>query len=129
MVWSDLVILLALVQFMFFSYLVGRARGLYGIVAPATSGHEMFERYYRVQMNTIEMMVMFVPAMYLCANYWSPIASAVLGVIYLVGRFIYLVSYVKEPSTRSLGYGMSAFPIVVLVVGALVGMVRSVAHF
>ncbi len=129
MVWSDLVVLLAVMQFMLFSALVARARGLYGIVAPATAGHHMFERYYRVQMNTIEMLVMFVPAMYLCAHYWSPIAAALLGVLYLIGRLIYLVSYVKDPKTRSLGYGLSALPIVVLAFGALVGMLRTLLHF
>ena len=129
MVWSDLVIVLAVVQFMFFSVLVARARGLYGVIAPATSGHQMFERYYRVQMNTIEMLVMFVPLMYLCATYWNPVASAVLGVVYLIGRLIYLMSYVKEPASRSLGYGLSALPIVVLALGALVGIVRTLLRF
>jgi glutathione S-transferase len=127
MVWADLVMLLAVVQFIFLSVLVGRARGRYSVRAPATTGHDIFERYYRVQMNSLELLVMLIPAMLLASRYWSAIASAILGAIYLVGRFIYLRAYVSEPSSRSLGYGLSAGPILILVIGAAIGMVRSIA--
>jgi glutathione S-transferase len=127
MVWADLVMLLAVVQFIFLSVLVGRARGRYSVKAPATTGHDIFERYYRVQMNSLELLVMLIPAMLLASRYWSAIASAILGAIYLVGRFIYLRAYVSEPSSRSLGYGLSAGPILILVIGAAIGMVRSIA--
>ena len=124
MVWSDLVILLAVVQFMFLTSLVSRARGRYSIKAPATTGHEIFERYYRVQMNSLELLVLLIPCMLLAAKYWSAPLSAVLGAIYLIGRFIYLRAYVSEPGSRSLGYGLSAGPILILAIGAAIGMVR-----
>ncbi len=125
MLWADLVILLAVVQFMFLATLVARARGRYSVKAPATTGHEIFERYYRVQMNSLELLVMLIPVMMLAARYWSPIAAAILGAIYLVGRFIYLRAYVSEPGSRSLGYGLSAGPILILAIGAAIGMVRT----
>jgi hypothetical protein len=125
MVWADLVILLTLVQFMFLATLVGRARGRYGIKAPATTGHEMFERYYRVQMNSLELLVLLLPVMLLASRYWSAIAAAILGAVYLVGRFIYLRAYISEPGSRSLGYALSAGPILILAIGAAIGMVRT----
>ncbi|MDC8786618.1 MAPEG family protein [Roseateles koreensis] len=122
--WADLVIVLALCQFFFFGALVGQARGKYGVAAPAVSGHEMFERLYRVQMNTLELLMVFVPAIALAAKYWSPVWAAGLGVVYLVGRMIYWRTYVANPASRSLGFGLSAGPALALLVGALVGMAR-----
>ena len=120
--WVDLVSVIALLQFGFFGILVGRSRGQYGIRAPATTGNEMFERMYRVHMNTLELLVVFVPAMYLAAKYWAPEAVAGVGAIYVVGRMVYWKSYIKDPASRSLGYGLSAFPALGLLFAALVGV-------
>jgi uncharacterized membrane protein YecN with MAPEG domain len=113
------VILLALLQFVVFAFLVGGARGRYQIEAPATTGHPVFERYFRVQQNTLEQLVVLVPSMWLFGLYVSPIWAAGLGAIYLVGRIVYLQSYVKDPKKRSAGFGLSFLPIVVLTLGAL----------
>ena len=118
-----IVIVLALMQFVALGLLVGRARARYGVKAPAIAGHDVFERYFRVQQNTMELLVAFVPAIWLFASYVSPTWGAALGAIYLVGRFIYLRSYVRDPSTRSLGFGLSALPIIAMMIGALVGAV------
>jgi glutathione S-transferase len=79
--YVDLIAVLAIIQLIFFGVLVGRARGLYGIKAPAVSGHEMFERAYRVQMNTLELMVVFLPALFIASKYWPPayVASTCWG--------------------------------------------------
>jgi uncharacterized MAPEG superfamily protein len=121
----DLVTLIALIQYFVFGLLVGRARGLYGVKAPAVSGHEKFECAYRVQMNTLELLVILIPALYMSAKYWSPNYSAIAGAIYLVGRLIYWRAYMADPSTRSLGFGMSMGPILVLLVASLIGVARS----
>jgi glutathione S-transferase len=115
----DLVALLALVQFFTFGILVGRARGKYGVHAPAVSGHEMFDRTYRVQMNTLEQLVLFLPSLYLAAKYWSPTASAIAGAIYLVGRTLYCVTYLKDPRKRGLGFLLTAGPTMVLLFGSI----------
>lgn len=120
-----LVAVLALIQLVFFGMLVGRARGKYGVKAPAVSGHEMFERAYRVQMNTLELMVVFVPALFIAAQYWPQAWPAGAGVVYLVGRFIYWYSYMKAPASRELGFGLSMLPILALLIGALAGILRS----
>ena len=123
-----LVIVLALLQFFAFGAAVGKARGSYRVAAPATTGHEMFERYYRVQMNTLELLVMLVPAMWLFARYLSPAAAAALGALYLLGRLVYFAAYVKDPKTRSLGFALSIGPILLLMLGALVGAARAAWH-
>jgi glutathione S-transferase len=127
MAWVDIVSLLAVVQLFIFGVLVGRARGLYGIAAPATTGHPIFERYYRVQMNTVESLLVFLPGLWLSAKYWSPGYSALLGVVYLVGRFLYLNAYVADPKKRSVGFSLTMLPALLLVVAALVGAVRALS--
>jgi glutathione S-transferase len=116
-----IVILLALLEFVAFGMLVGSARVRYGVKAPATSGHEVFERHFRVHYNTMELLVVFVPAIWLFALYVSPQWGAGLGAVYLVGRIVYLRSYVADPSRRSMGFGMSLLPVLVMLVGALLG--------
>ncbi len=120
--WLDLVTVLAIAQYIWFGVLVGQARGRYGVNAPAVTGHDMFERYYRVQMNTLELLVPLVPAMYLAARYWSPVWVAAAGAVYVVGRFIYLRAYVSDPKTRTLGYSLSAFPLLGLLVAVVAGV-------
>jgi glutathione S-transferase len=127
MIWVDIVGLLAVIQLLVFGVLVGRARGKYGVSAPATAGHPMFERYYRVQMNTVELLLVFLPGLWLAAKYWPPRYSAMLGAIYLVGRLIYLNGYVKDPKARGLGFSLSVLPTLALVIAALVGAIRALA--
>jgi len=119
------VILLALLEYVVFGVLVGRARGKYGVNAPATAGHPVFERYFRVHYNTLEQMVVFVPAMWLYGTYVSPSWAAGLGLVYVAGRFIYLLGYVADPRKREIGFGLSALPLLVLLLGALWGTGRA----
>jgi len=124
----NLIVALALLQFFAFATAVGRAREKYNVPAPATTGNEVFERYFRVQMNTLELLIMFVPGIWMFGFYVSAKVAAGLGGIYLIGRCIYYFAYVKDPRKRSLGYGLSAGPVAALVIGALVGAVRAAIH-
>jgi len=123
--WVNLVILLALLEFFAFGFLVGKARVTYGVKAPAMSGHEMFERYFRVQYNTLELLIAFVPALWIAASYWNPVWMAAVGAVYLIGRILYLQGYVRDPKTRSIGFGLSMLPILFLVLAALAGVGKS----
>lgn len=125
MIYVHLVTVLALFQIMVFAILVGRARGTYGIKAPATTGNEQFERYYRVQMNTLELLVVLLPALWLASSYWSPAIMAGIGAVYLVGRVLYFREYIQQPTSRTLGFSLSFMPILVLLIAALAGIVRS----
>ncbi len=128
MAWIEIVTLLALAQLLYFSMLVSNARGQYGVKAPATSGHEIFERYYRVQTNTIETLIVFLPALWLAAIHWPPLYMALIGSLYLIGRFVYQRSYLKDPSKRGVGYALSAIPTLLLLMAALAGAVRALLH-
>lgn len=123
--WVNLIAVLALLQFIYFGILVGKARGKYNVDAPAVTGHPEFERYYRVQMNTLEMLVFFLPTLFLFAEYVSPVIGAILGVVYLIGRVIYQRSYVKDPKTRSLGFGLTILPTLAMALTTLVYIVIS----
>ena len=125
--YVDLIAVLAVMQLIFFGVLVGRARGTYGVKAPAVSGHEMFERAYRVQMNTLELMVAFLPALFVASKYWPQTYVAIAGAVYLLGRFIYWRSYVAAPASRGLGFALSMIPILALLIATLVAIVRSSA--
>lgn len=127
MAWVVIVAVLAMLQFAAFGALVGSARGRYGVHAPATTGHEVFERYYRVQYNTMEQLLMFLPALFLSAGYGfaADWISAAVGAVYLVGRQLYLWSYVREPKSRGLGFALTMLPTTLLLLNAAAGAVKS----
>jgi glutathione S-transferase len=129
MAWVLIVIVLALLQFVVFGVLVGRARARYQVKAPATTGHEVFERYFRAQQNTLEVLVVFLPAIWLFAQFASPRWAAALGAVYLAGRAIYFMSYVKNPASRSLGFGLSMLPVLVMLGGVLIEALRMLGLF
>jgi uncharacterized MAPEG superfamily protein len=124
MAYVLLVIVLALLQYIFFGIAVGRARGKYGVHAPAVAGNEHFERYFRVHMNTLEQLIVFIPAVWLFAQFVSPHWAAGLGGVYLVGRVVYFLSYVKDPKSRGLGFALTSVPSLVMLVGVLVEALR-----
>jgi glutathione S-transferase len=120
MPYVAIVTVIALLQFFWFGWQVGVARGKYNISAPAVSGNEMFERVFRVHMNTLEQLVVFLPSLWIFASYISPLWAAVLGAIFIVGRAVYARSYVKDPKGRSPGFAMTALPVLALMVGILI---------
>jgi glutathione S-transferase len=129
MAYVDIVTALALLQFIVFGFKVGKARGLYGVKAPAVTGDPTFERYFRVQQNTLEQLIVFLPGLYLFSRYFNPLVAAALGVVYLIGREVYAATYVKDPAKRSAGYGLTFLPAVILLLGGLIGAVRQlIAH-
>lgn len=118
-----IIAVLAILQFMFFSVLVGKARETYGVNAPAVQGHEMFDRAFRVQMNTLEQLVGFLPALFMANLYYSDGYVALVGAVYLVGRVLYRQAYIKDPSTRAVGFLLSLVPTVVLLIASFIGAI------
>ncbi|HEX7417791.1 MAG TPA: MAPEG family protein [Steroidobacteraceae bacterium] len=121
----DFVIGLALIEYFIFGAAVGRARGQFNVPAPATTGHPQFERRYRVQMNTLEQLIMFIPGMWAFARYVSPVWAAALGGVFIIGRALYYFGYVQSPQKRSAGFGISAAPVMILVLGGMIGAALS----
>ena len=98
---------------------VGRARAQYKVAAPATSGDPVFERHYRVQMNTLEWLPVYLPALWIFGFYVNDLAAAALGVLWIVGRALYARAYVEEPKKRGLGFAIQAAATLLLCFGAM----------
>ena len=101
---------------------VGRARTKYKIYAPATTGDSGFERYFRVHMNELENIVVFLPSMWIYALMGNPRIAAILGAVYLAGRIVYAIGYWSEARRRALGYYIATAAFVVTWVLALVSV-------
>ena len=112
-----IVITLALIEYAAFGMLVGRARGKYNVPAPAISGDPIFERWFRVQQNTQELLIIFLPGITLFGYYYNPNYAAILGLVFIVGRIVYLRGYVEDPKKRSLGFALSFLPAIILAIG------------
>jgi len=110
------VTLLLLFQYLVFMMRAGMARGS-EIKAPAMTGAEDFERKSRVHLNTLEQLMIALPAMWVCAHLANPNIAAALGLLFFIGRTIYAIAYVREPSTRGIGMGigMSAYVALLLI--------------
>ena len=128
MAWVILVAMLALLQFVFFGIKVGQARGKYGVKAPATTGNEIFERYNRVHQNTMEQLVVFLPALFAFSHLISAVWAAGIGVVYLVGRFLYFSGYIADPEKRGTGTLVTMLANLTLVLGAIVGGVLALVQ-
>ena len=126
MQYVAIVTLLLLIQYTAYTLLCGIARGKETVVAPATSGDERFERAFRVQMNTLEQMAVTIPAMWICAYFFSPLWAAGLGVVFMVGRLLYRQAYMREPSSRGPGMVIGFLANVVLVALGLWGAIGQI---
>ncbi len=112
---------LALIEYFVFTALVGRARARAGLKAPATTGDPQFERYYRVQHNTLEQLAIFIPSLWMFGYYVDARIGAALGLVFIVGRVIYLRGYVADPAARGPGFVVGAIASMALLIGALGG--------
>jgi len=118
-----LVTALALLVYFWTSFNVGRARGKYGIQPPATSGHPDFDRVYRVQMNTLEQLVFFLPSLWLFGAYVSPLWGAAIGGAWVLGRIFYARGYYRATKNRLPGFMIGLTATMILCLGGLVGIV------
>jgi len=106
------------------SIIVGKARVKYDIKAPATSGHEMFDRAYRVQMNTLESAMLLLPSMWLYASLIGDLGAGVSGAIWVAGRVWYALAYQQDPAKRGLGFGISFLAIAGMWAGSLWAVIQ-----
>lgn len=117
---ATLLVLLALLQYVYFIAKVGQARGKYNVKAPATEGDEGFNRVFRVQQNTLEQLVIFIPSTFAFSFYVSDLWVLIPATVYILGRFIYSMEYVKDPATRTLGFSLTLLGNATLLLTALV---------
>ena len=123
MEYMALVILAALTQYVYFTIRVGAAREKYGIDAPRTTGNETWERLFRIQQNTLEQLIIFIPTLVLFSIYVSATWALLPGVIFLIGRQLYAWEYAKNPKTRVPGMSLTLLANAALLVGAAIALV------
>jgi glutathione S-transferase len=126
--FTVIVSLLAVFFYFWSGFRVGQARVKFGVKAPATSGNPDFERTFRIQMNTLEWMPIFLPALYLAAVYVSDIGAALVGLVWIAGRVIYMRGYTEAADKREPGFFVQAIAAGVLWLAALIGVVTSMLH-
>jgi glutathione S-transferase len=126
--YTALVTCLTILAYFFIIFRVGKARATFGIKAPATTGNPDFERVFRVQMNTLEWMVVFLPSLWLFAIYISDPIAAVLGLVWIVGRMLYLTGYSEAANKRELGFMIQGAATALLWLGALGAIIWRLVH-
>jgi len=119
-----IITVVALLEYMVFSFQVGAARGKYDVPAPATTGNEIFERLNRVQQNTLEQLIVFLPTLWIFALHTSVTGAAILGTLFIIGRAIYAITYVADPAKRSAGFILGFLANAVLLLGGLYGATK-----
>ncbi len=125
---TALVTCLAILMYFLFSFQVGKAREAYGVKAPAISGNPDFERVFRVHMNTLEWMPIFLPALWLFAIYVSDAIAAALGVVWIAGRIVFMLGYRKAANKRGPGFAIQGGAATILWLGATAGILWRLIH-
>jgi len=123
-----LVTLAALFLYFWTGIEVARARGKYSVKAPAMTGNADFERVVRVQANTLEWMPLFLASMWLFSIYWPAWIAAIIGVVWIVGRFMYMQGYIAAADKRSMGFLVQGIAVILLFAGALLGAIMSLVN-
>jgi glutathione S-transferase len=126
--FTALVTLLAIMVYFYSSILVSRARVKFGVKAPAVSGNADFERVFRAQMNTLEWLPMFLPSLWLFAIYISDPIAAGLGLVWAIGRVLYIIGYAQAAAKRGTGFAIQALAAIALWVGALGMIIWRIVH-
>jgi uncharacterized membrane protein YecN with MAPEG domain len=120
--WTALVTVAALAFYVFAMTRVGNARRTYNVAAPAIAGNPDFERIFRVQANTLEQMVFFLPVLWLFAAIWGDGWAALIGIVWPVGRVIYALGYYQAAEKRAVGFAITALSSIVLLIGVVIGV-------
>jgi uncharacterized membrane protein YecN with MAPEG domain len=120
-----LAILLILVEYSLLGTMVAVARSRYKVAAPAITGNSDFERYFRVQQNTLEQLIIAIPALWIFAATLSPLWAAVLGLLFVVCRAWYAWGYYRSAGGRHYGFMFGAWAMGALLVGAFIGVCKN----
>jgi glutathione S-transferase len=122
---TSLAVVLALLVYLVRGFLVGAARGKFNVPAPASSGHPEFDKRYRVHMNTLEQLAMFLPAVFLAVPVLGDVVTAAIALVWSLGRIIYARAYFADAAKRGPGFGLTFFPTLILIGAAAYGAVRA----
>ena len=120
--YTAIVTILSVLLYLYIGTRVSAARRKFGVKAPAVSGHPDFERVFRVQMNTLEWMPIYLSLLWLTAIYLNDIAAAAAGIVWIVGRAMYSAGYAAAAEKRSSGFLVQAIACLLLLIGAVAGV-------
>jgi len=126
--FTAIVTLLAVMFYFYTSMQVARARVAYGVKAPAVTGNPDFERVFRVQANTLEWMPIFLPSLWLFAIYLSDAFAAGIGLVWILGRVLYMTGYSEAASKRGTGFAIQMVAVALLWGGSIYGVVSKMLH-
>ncbi len=126
--WTGLITALTLLLYLVITINVGRARAKYKVLPPQMTGNQDFERVVRVQQNTLEQMVFFLPALWLFSLYLSQFWGAGIGAVWVLGRIVYAWGYYQAAEKRMIGFGISSLSSMVLLLGSLIGIILSLVQ-
>src|ERR1700710_1468726 len=126
--FTALVTCLSVLFYLFTIMQVSKARAAFGITVPATSGNPDFERVFRVQMNTLEWMPIFLPSLWLFAFYINDPIAAAFGAVWIAGRILYMTGYSQAAAKRGQGFAIQAGAAILLWLGALGAIVWRMIH-
>lgn len=124
--FPSLITALTLLVYLILTINVGRARAKYKILPPATTGDPNFERVLRVQQNTLEQLVFFLPLLWLFSIYVSPLWGSGIGAVWIIGRIIFAWGYYQAAEKRTIGFAISSLSSMILLAGSLVGIGLSI---
>jgi len=119
----ELITVLALIEYAIFTVMVGSARGRFGVAAPVTTGEPNFERYYRVQQNTLEALMIFLPTLWIFAQRVNYAAACVLGIVFIAGRAEYARGYIAAAEGRATGATITFVANGILLIGSVLGVI------
>jgi len=124
---SAIVTILAIILYFYMGIRVGQMRGKHNVKAPAMTGHPEFERAFRVHYNTLEALPVFFALLWLATIYFRTIGwlPGLLGVLWIVGRFLYMTGYMADPDKRGMGFGIAAVAQLALLLLAVYGIVET----
>ena len=102
----------------------GQMRGRHKVQAPATTGHPDFERAFRTHMNTVENMVLMLPALWVASLTYGGQLPFWIGLVWVVSRVIYAFGYAQSNvQMRAPGAVIGFLSILALVVLGAIGLV------
>ena len=117
--YAALVTGLAILLYIWTGVVVGKARKAHGVDYPNTTGSDDFNRVWRAHQNTLEQLVVFLPSLWLFATVVNDCWAAILGLVWALGRILYVRGYSIAAAKRSTGFMIAILATAVLLFGAL----------
>lgn len=119
---TGFVTLAALLLYFAICFRVGYLRGKLRIDPPAIDGPVVFLRARGVHANTLEQLVLFLPALWLFALTMGDRIAALLGLVWIIARIGYALVYYRDPTKRIPLFMIGVLATLALLLGSLIGL-------